>query len=224
MWEAPRRDRGNPDSSGGPDASRRDGDALAGAPDSSRPSNPWPRLLAFGAVLLIIIVLTGTGRVSYARPPERELRANVTEFVLGVPKFMPVTTFGADPSGRTYGAWVTVNGDGSVTAVLSRDVSTLCHVRWDGGAPGAEAKAGVFVDPCGPARYGADGAALNNTAPRNLHTFPARLEARTTVIVPIATLTLGACRAEGATGCSTTGRAETRTVPSTGLPPEGGRQ
>ena len=224
MWEAPSRDRGNPDSSGGPDASRQDGDALAGAPDSSRPLNPWPRLLAFGAVLLIIIVLTGTCLVSYARPPERELRAPVTEFALGVPKFMPVTTFGADASGRTYGAWVTVNGDGSVTAVLSRDASTLCHVRWDGGAPGAEVKAGVFVDPCGPARYGADGAALNNTAPRNLHTFPARLEARTIVIVPIATLTLGACRADGATGCSAAGSTQTRTVPSTGLPPEAGRQ
>jgi len=220
MWEAPSRDRGNPDSSGGPAGS----DALAGAPDSSRPLNPWPRLLAFGAVLLIIVVLTGTCLVSYARPPERELRATIDEFALGVPKFFPVTTFGADASGRTYGAWVTVNADSSVTAVLSRDASTLCHVRWDGGAPGAQVQTGVFVDPCGPARYGPDGAALNNTAPRNLHTFPARLEARTTVIVPIATLTLGACRADGATGCSTPGSAQTRTVPSTGLPPEGGRQ
>ena len=219
MWDAPGRDRGSSESPGSPGG----GDALGGAPDSSRPANPWPRLLAFGAVVLLMVVLTGTCLVSYARPPERELRAGFAEFNIAVPKFIPVTTFGADASGRTFGAWVTVNADGRVFAVLSRSPETGCHLRWDGGAPGAALQNGHFVDPCGPARYAADGAALNNTAPRDLHTFPGRLEGRTTVIVPIATLTLGACRADGATGCSKPQEPLARTVPNTGLPPEESR-
>ena len=216
MWDAPSRDRGTPDPAGG--------DALGGAPDSSRPANPWPRLLAFGAGVLLIVVLTGTCLVSYARPPERELRANITEFAAGVPKFMPVTTFGADASGRTYGAWVTVTGEGRVIALLSRDAATLCHVRWDAGASNGGQQTGAFIDPCGPARYAADGAALANSSTHDLHAFPARLEGRTNVIVPLTTITLGACRADGATGCSAAGRAEVRTVPSAELPPDFGRR
>ena len=122
------------------------------------------RLLAFGAVVLLGAVLAGTCLVSYARPPARELRAPVTEFTVGVPKFLPVTTFGADRSGRTYGAWVTVNGDGSVSALLSRDASTLCHVRWDANAPSEGTAPGLLVDPCGPARYHADGTVAANSA------------------------------------------------------------
>lgn len=221
MWEAPGRDRGSSEPAS---AAPSGGDALGGAPDSSRPANPWPRLLAFAAVVAIVVVLTGTCLVSYARPPERELRASFAEFSIAVPKFLPVTTFGADAGGRTFGAWVTVNADGRVFAVLSRSPETGCHVRWDGGAPGAALPDGQFIDPCGPARYGASGAALNNTAPRDLHTFPGRVEGRRDVIVPIATLTLGACRADGARGCSKTTGAETRTLPQTGLPPEVGRQ
>ncbi|MEI7925007.1 MAG: hypothetical protein WCI61_02280, partial [Chloroflexota bacterium] len=48
MWEAPGRDRG---SSEPPGDAPTGGDALGGAPDSSRPANPWPRLLAFAAVV-----------------------------------------------------------------------------------------------------------------------------------------------------------------------------
>lgn len=216
MWDAPSRERGTPEPGGG--------DALGGPPDSSRPENPWPRLLAFGAVVLTVVVLTGTCLVSYARPPERQLTAELDEFSLGVPKFIPVTTFGADASGRTYGAWVTVYGEGRVSAVMSRSPESGCHLRWDGGSSGPSSPAGAFVDPCGPARYSADGHALDGTAPRDLHTFPGRLEARREVIVPVGTLTLGACRTATATGCSPAGQPVTRTLPQTGLPPDVGRQ
>lgn len=223
MWDAPGRDRG-PSESAGASARPPSGDALGGAPDSSRPANPWPRLLAFGAVVLLMVVLGATCVASYASPPARELREPFETFSLGVPKFLPVTTFGADRSGRTFGAWVTVSPDGSVSAVLSRSPETGCHVRWDGGAAGAALQNGQFTDPCGTARYDAEGHALNGTAPRDLHTFPGRLEGRREVIVPVGTLTLGACRAAGTAGCSNADQAETRTVPNTGLPPEGGRQ
>ncbi|MDA0302299.1 MAG: hypothetical protein O2822_07205, partial [Chloroflexi bacterium] len=75
-----------------------------------------------------------------------------------------------------------------------------------------------------PARYSADGEALDGTAPRDLHTFPGRLDGREQVIVAVATLTLGRCRAEGAVGCSPSGQPVTRSLPQTGLPPEVGRQ
>jgi len=223
MWDAPGRDRGSSEP-GSASPRPPSGDTLGGEPDSSRPLNPWPRLLAFGAVVLLAVLLTGTCLVSYARPPQRELREPFEEFSLAVPKFLPVTTFGADSTGRTFGAWVTVNPDGRVSAVLSRSPETGCHVRWDGGAPGAALQNGAFTDPCGPGRYDAEGRALNGTAPRDLHTFPGRIDGRTEVVIPVGTLTLGACRAEGATGCSAAGAAETRKLPQTGLPPEVGRQ
>lgn len=214
MWEAPSRDRGSSE----PPA----GDALGGPPDPTRPANPWPRVLAFFAVLLAVLVLAGTCVASYARPPARELRSPVGEFSSGLPKFIPVTTFGADRTGRTYGAWVTVFEGGRVVAVLSRDADTLCHVRWDGGAPGG-AQAGALVDPCGKARYAPDGRELADSAARDLHAFPARIEGDT-LVVSLTTVTLGACRTPGATGCSAAGRPEVRTVPRAELPPDFGRR
>lgn len=218
MWDAPsrRRDPSEP-------TDDRAGDTLGGAPDDSRPANPWPRLLAFGGVVLVALVLTGTCLVSYARPPERELRAPITEFSIGVPKFMPVTTFGADASGRTYGAWVTVFSRTEIVALLSRDADTLCHVRWDANAPAGEGRTGALVDPCGPARFAPDGKIVATSAPRDLHAFPAALEGQN-VVVHLSTITLGACRADNATGCSKPGQPSTRTVPGAALPPEFGRQ
>ncbi len=217
MWDTPSRPRS---------ASESGGDALGGPPDSSRPANPWPRLLAFGAVVLMVLLLAGTCLVSYARPPERELSADVSSFSLGVPKFMPVTTFGADAGGSTYGAWVTVFARDRVVALLSRDAGSLCHVRWDAAAPGVEGAGGglgALIDPCGPGRYAADGSVLRQSAPHDLHAFRAILDGDT-VVVNLTTVTLGACRATDATGCSPAGSTEVRTTPSEALPPAFGRQ
>ena len=216
MWEAPSRDRRPAESSVAGH------DALSGAPDDSRPRNPWPRLLAFGAVLLTLIVLTGTCLVSYARPPERELRHAITEFSPGVPKFVPITTFGADSNGRTYGAWITLTPEGRAVAVLSRGPESQCHVQWNGGTAAATQPTGAFIDPCAPARYTSNGAAIEGTAPRDLHAFPARIEGRV-VVVNLMSITLGACRADSATDCSKQGAPVVRTVPSQGLPPEQAR-
>ena len=220
MWEAPSRDRGTPDPAGG--------DALGGAPDSSRPANPWPRLLAFAAVVITMIVLAGTCLVSYARPPERELRLNVTEFSPGLPKFVPVTTFGADGSGLTYGAWITLIGGPPgdpaprPAALLSKAPEARCHVRWE---PTTQAggRTGVFVDPCSTARYSELGGAIEGMPLRDLDAFPARVDGRT-VIVNLMTVTLGACRAGGEAGCSRPGQPEVRTMPSAALPPHFGRK
>ncbi|MGE3857564.1 MAG: hypothetical protein AB7G21_11480, partial [Dehalococcoidia bacterium] len=70
MWDAPGRDRGASEP-GGASPRPPSGDTLGGPPDSSRPANPWPRLLAFGAVVLVSLVLAGTCLASYASPPPR---------------------------------------------------------------------------------------------------------------------------------------------------------
>ncbi|MSQ30414.1 MAG: hypothetical protein EXR64_00075 [Dehalococcoidia bacterium] len=223
MWEAPSRDRGAPESRGAGD-----GDALGGPPDSSRPANPWPRLLAFAAVVATVVVLTGVCFVSYARPPERELRSNIAEFGLGVPKFIPVTTLGADASGRTYGAWVTLTpGPPSdptprPATLLSKVPGAGCHVRWE---PTAQAAGitGVFVDPCSTARYSTFGRAVEGTPMRDLDAFPAHVEGQT-VIVNLMTAVLGACRAAGATDCSVPRQTEVRRLPSGALPLDFGRR
>ena len=219
MWEAPSRDRGTPEP-GGPNGGG--GDALGGAPDSSRPANPWPRLLAFAAVVLTMVVLAGTCLVSYARPPERELRLNVTEFNLGVPKFVPVTTFGADRDGFTYGAWITVSAGGRASALLSRDPASGCHVRWEATLP-ADGSVGAFVDRCSNTRYGGDGAALDHTAARGMDVFPAHANTRE-VTVSVASVTLGSCRTGAHVACSTAERPDVRSMPKNALPLDFGRK
>ena len=49
---------------------------------------------------------------------------------VGVPRFFPVTTFGADRDGNTYGAWVTVLTDRTV-AVLSLGSASRCNLKWE---------------------------------------------------------------------------------------------
>src|SRR5262245_41996467 len=102
MWEAPNREA----QTGG-------GDALSGPADMQRPANPWPRLLAFAAVLGVCAVLLGLCVVTFANPPRRELKLGLAELATGTPKFVPVTAFGADDRGNTYGAWVTLQSDGA---------------------------------------------------------------------------------------------------------------
>ena len=223
MWEAPSRDRASTESAEGGG-----GDALGGPPDASRPANPWPRLLAFAAVVATVVVLAGVCFVSYARPPERELRSRLAEFSPGVPKFVPVTTFGADREGFTYGAWITLidgpPGDPTPrpAALLSKAPGATCHVRWE---PTAQTggRTGVFVDPCSTARYSELGGAVAGTPLRDLDAFPVRVEGQI-VIVNLMTVSLGACRAPGTTACSTPGRPEVRTVPATGLPSDAARR
>ena len=221
MWEAPVRDRGGQD---------RGGDALGGPPDASRPANPWPRLVAFALAVLAALALMGVCVASYATPPRRELREALTAFTPGVPRFLPVTTFGADRDGFTYGAWVTlIDGPPNdpaprPAALLSKVPEARCHVRWEP-ATQAGGRTGVFVDPCSTGRYNALGGAVEGMPLRDLDAFPARIDERgQSVVVNLTQVTLGTCRAPAATVCSPPGRAEVRAVPKAALPPDFGRR
>ena len=181
----------------------RRGDALSGPPDSSRPRNPWPRLLAFFAVVALAIVLVGVCVVSFASPPPRDLRLQVTEIEPGLPRFLPVIPFGADQNGFTYGAWIAYDGQ-NAAAYLARHPETRCRLQWDGTARATEQATGAFVDPCGQALYGFDGRALEGTAAKDLDSFPVEVTNRE-IIVDITRLRLGECREDGARACSPSG-------------------
>ncbi|MEX2446887.1 MAG: hypothetical protein WD734_06045 [Dehalococcoidia bacterium] len=212
MWETPTRGRGTP--GGG-------GDALGGPPDSMRPSNPWPRLLALLATVLLAAGLAAVCVASFAVPPKRELVVELTALEPGLPRFLPVTTMGADEGGSTYGAWVVTHDDGEMDAFLSRDAGSRCHVRWDGTAV-VEGRVGFFVDRCSGAQYAVGGALAAGETPRDLDAFPVRREG-TRIIVDVTEVTLGTCRGAAALPCSTADEPDVRRMPNTGLPSEAPR-
>ncbi|MCK9485868.1 MAG: hypothetical protein M0R73_04090 [Dehalococcoidia bacterium] len=206
---------------------RRDGDVLAGPADSTRPSNPWPRLIAFGLSVVTVVFLAGLCLASFASAPDREIRVRDTEYQVALPKFLAVTSFGADEDGRTFGAFLVVPGDlpAGGRAFFSRAPGTGCNLRWDGGAREAaqEDVVGLFLDPCSDARYGQDGRVVAGTPPSALHEFETRREANS-YVVSFDELTLGACHADTAAGCSPRGEPRTRTVPAGALPDDFGRR
>jgi hypothetical protein len=180
-------------------------------PDSTRPRNVWPRLLAFGLVVVIGIGAVIACIASFAGSvPHRQLTVAADRLEPGQPLLLPVTTWGADPAGHTFGAWVVILPDGSgVRAYLSRDPSSGCQVQWkvvvtDGVAQGA------FVDQCHPEiRYDVNGAPAPGAAViRALDHFDVRV-LNGKVIVPIEQVQLGDCAAGATpqTACSAPGGA-----------------
>lgn len=216
MWEAPQREGAG---SAGPQPG---GDALGGPPDSSRPRNPWPRLIAFAATVLVCVFLLGLCVVTFANPPKRELRIEVETLAVGVPRFFPVMTFGADQDGFTYGAWVTLLSSNRWVALLSLGPASRCNLKWE---PTAQAggQTGVFVDRCGPARFDVEGAVIAASAARDLDAFATR-RSGLAIYVDVTGVTLGACRGAGAMPCSRAGLVEQRKVPNDALPRDFGRK
>ncbi len=206
-----------PPRGGGGREGRRDGDVLAGPADSTRPANPWPRLLAFGLGVAALVVLAGLCVSSFASAPNREIRVRDSEYQPALPKFLAVPSFGADGDGRTYGAYLVVDDAEQVAAAFfSRAPHTGCNVRWDGTAR-YEDGIGLFLDPCSDARFDIEGRAMEETSPVDLHQFEARREANS-YVVSFDDLILGTCRDGDATGCSPEGEQITRDVPSGELP------
>ncbi|MGE3960286.1 MAG: hypothetical protein AB7F65_01225 [Dehalococcoidia bacterium] len=197
--------------------SHRGGDALSGPADSSRPTNPWPRLLAFGAFVLAMLFLGGVCFVSFADTPDREIRVRHSEYEEGLPKFLPVTSLGFDSQNRTFGAYLGVPADaGPAVALLSRDPASGCNVTWEAVAANAELR-GVYVDPCSDARYDFQGVALHPDATRDLDRLDVVRET-TGYVVSFEEVLLGICRGGATEGCSP-GSAEVRLdMPKNGLP------
>ncbi|MDP2328767.1 MAG: hypothetical protein Q8M79_11865 [Dehalococcoidia bacterium] len=201
---------------GRPPASSRTGDQLAEAPDGERPSNPWPRLLAFFGVVGLSVVLVGYCAVSFASPPPRELKVEVTAVDAATPRFLPVTNFGADRDGFTFGAFLVLDPTGPAYALLSQAPESNCNLTWDATARAGD-DLGAFVDRCSSARYDMDGVALHESATRDLHRFAV---SRTTLnyVVDMEAVRLGTCRTAEASGCSQPDEVVEVTVPKSALP------
>lgn len=201
---------------GRPPASSRTGDQLAEAPDGDRPSNPWPRLLAFFGVVGLATVLTGYCVVSFASPPPREVKVEVAAVDAAMPRFLPVANFGADRDGFTFGAYLVLDPAGPAYALLSQEPDSNCNLTWDATAQ-TGGVAGAFVDRCSAARYDMDGIALHEGATRDLHRFAVTRTALN-YVVAMETVRLGACRTADATGCARPGEAVEVNVPKDALP------
>jgi hypothetical protein len=192
-------------------------DTIAGPPDSTRPRNPWPRLLAFFAAIGVLVFGLGYCVVSVATPPPRELRIARDAIEIGLPLFVPVTPFGADRDGFTYGAWVTYDGT-RAAAYLGRSPETLCRLSWDAVYQYGTNQVGAFVDRCGDARYDFEGEVLDGSAPKDMDVFPVQLD-RGDIVVDITRLRLGHCREAGAAACSPEGDPQEISVPTRELGP-----
>ena len=197
---------------------------LADEPDDTRPSNPWPRLIALGAFLLLVFVGFGACLAIFVSTgSEPELRIQLDQLEPGVPRFEPVTRWGADSQGFTYGAWIVRTSEGATNAFFSRNVGSNCTVQW---LPTEQVAGvtGVFRDRCDGSTFAIDGTPLSGPAPRHLDQFELLLESGE-LTVNVRFIHIGACR-DGSTNdviCANNG-ATTRTVPLTGsIPAEFGR-
>ncbi len=197
---------------------------LADEPDDTRPSNPWPRLIAFAAFLLLVFVGFGACLAIFVSTgSEPELRIPLDQLEPAAPRFEPVTRWGADSQGFTYGAWVVQSSEGTTRAFFSRNVGSTCTVDW---LPTEQAAGvtGIFRDRCDGSAFAIDGTPLDGPAPRHLDRFEVLLEPGE-LIVNVRSIYIGACR-DGVTNdviCMSDGPI-TRTVPLTGsIPAEFGR-
>jgi hypothetical protein len=185
------------------------------SPDDSRPANPWPRLLALGAVLLIGIVAAGACLVSFVNSgAEPELRLALAEVEPGVPRFEPITSWGADDAQFTFGIWVALIPGVGTRAYLSRDVGSGCHLQWLATERVGDV-VGVFRDRCAGSSYAIDGEAIAGPATRNLDQFEVTTPPGE-IVVDFTAVRIGTCRGEpipGAPICNPEGGSTTRAVP-----------
>jgi hypothetical protein len=194
-------------------------------PDETRPQNPWPRLLALGAVLLLSVFAVGACLVAFVNTgAEPELRLTVAEIEPGVPRFEPVTRWGADSEGFTYGAWIVQTPRSGTEAFFSRNVQSGCNVQWLATEQVAGVT-GVFRDRCDGSSFSIDGTPLDRPAARHLDHFEVEVS-EGEVVVNVRTVQIGDCLELAATGmiCASTGPI-TRTIPLTrSIPAEFGRR
>jgi len=199
------------------------GDVLSGPADYTRPANPWPRLIAFGLVVLGSLFLVGVCFSSFVSTPDREIRVRDSEYTPGVAKHLPIIQFGADEDRRTYGGYLAVSNVGSrALAFFSRSPDTGCNLEWNTTLQFAGVT-GIFIDPCSNARFDFAGVALHEDATRDLHRFAVRRETNS-YVVSFEELTLGACRNGHTEACSPPGQDITRSVPRSALSDEFGNR
>lgn len=156
--------------------------------------------------LVVVAVLAGLGACVAAyigSTPARTLEVPRSELAILVPKFYPLPSMGADSSGQTHGVWVTLDDDGTATALSARDPQSGANVQWRPELR-VEGTTGVFRDARGGTAYDRGGAALAGPAPRGLDAYEVRVTAQR-VVVDLERVRLGACRTAELDNCSPPG-------------------
>ncbi len=183
-------------------------------PDASRPRNPWPRLMALGGVLLATFLAAGACLVAFVNTgAEPEIRIALTEIEPSVPRFEPVTNWGADSDRFTYGIWVAQIPGVGTRAFMSREVNSTCHLQWQA-TERVGAVTGVFRDRCNGNAYTIEGVAIEGSSPRNLDQFAVNTGGGE-IVVDLSVLRIGTCTAGTSSDpiCSPEQEATTRSVP-----------
>lgn len=158
----------------------------------------------FAVVVLALVALVSCVRAYVDSVPARTVSVSRTELTPGVPKFVPVTSFGAD--GRsTHGVWLMLRADGTPTAFSSRGPERGCFVAY-------RPEQSAFRDGCTQALFAPDGSPLTGEATRGLDAFRVRADP-TMYIVDLERTLLGACRNQASTGCSRPGAPAERQTP-----------
>lgn len=159
-------------------------------------------LLAVG--LLALVALGSCVRAYVGSVPARTVSVPRTDLTPGVPKFVPVTSFGAD--GRnTHGVWLMLRPDGTAAAFSSRGPERGCFVAY-------RPEQSAFRDGCTQALFAPDGSPLTGEASRGLDAFRVTSDPAA-YIIDLERTMLGPCRHAGATGCSRPGAPADRQTP-----------
>lgn len=192
------------------------------APDDSRPRNPWPRLAALGVFILVLFLAAGACLVAFVNTgAEPELRIPLAEVEPGVPRFEPITSWGADDDQFTYGIWVTQISGVGTRAYFSRDIASGCHIQWRATEQFGEVT-GVFRDPCGGSVYSIEGRAIGGPATRHLDQFEVD-PLPGIVVIDFSVLQIGECRDASDPDepvCNPPGGTTTRSVPRNTVLPD----
>ena len=123
-------------------------DNFIDTPDEIRPKNPWPRLLMLIGLILLCIFSIGICTVNFLKSgPEPAIQLEASQLEINIPRFEPVTRWGADPNQFTYGVWIVQTQNQTTQAFFSRNILTGCNVQW---LPTKKIGdiVGVFRDPC----------------------------------------------------------------------------
>lgn len=159
----------------------------------SRPRSTWKVLGGLILAVAVGFLLLGVCVAAFvSSTPAHTLEVPRRDLDAGIPRFYPLTSFGADTTGRTFGAWVVLQEDGTANAFYSRDPRSSCYLPWRSDFV-FEGTAGWFRDPCDGSTYTIEGSAVFGPAPRGIDQFDAEVSA-STVTVDLERVRLGECR------------------------------
>ncbi|MCH2523799.1 MAG: hypothetical protein MK020_02835 [Dehalococcoidia bacterium] len=167
-------------------------DNFIDTPDEIRPKNPWPRLLMLIGLILLCIFSIGICTVNFLKSgPEPAIQLEASQLEINIPRFEPVTRWGADPNQFTYGVWIVQTQNQTTQAFFSRNILTGCNVQW---LPTKKIGdiVGVFRDPCDESIFTINGDPLNISSYRTLDYFEPDITGGL-ININVSSINIGAC-------------------------------